>query len=334
MYDFNKISMVHAEITGICNAQCPMCSRYTLDGYVQPELVKSHLSADLFYKLFNSEFIKQIDHVYFSGVYGDPCMHPDLLEFCKHLIDADIEVTVDTNAGYRKPDFWKNLAEIGVKVNFAVDGLKDTNHLYRRNVKWEIVEANMRAFSQANGSAQWNFIVFEHNEHEIDAVRKLAQELNFDFRIKITQKFRHFKTWEVMDQGVKQYDINPPTLEEYRHSNIGSRPFTTHRTLLRNVEKFNNTTIKCKSLERNEIFLNYQGYVLPCCYLGTIHSENSKQIKEIGLDKFSLQHHSVSDIVNNMNTISNSWDKTVDQGKLLVCAFTCGPKEQKTKYVK
>lgn len=323
--------MVHVEITSMCNAQCPMCSRYTLDGFVQPELDESHLSADLFYKLFNDEFVKQLDHVYFSGVYGDPCMHPNLIEFCKYLIDAGIKVKVDSNAGYRKPDFWKTLAELGVAVNFAVDGLKETNHLYRRNVKWEIVEANMRAFSQAAGKAQWNFIVFEHNEHEIDAAKQFAQELNFDFRVKVTQKFRRFKTWDVMDQGVKQYNINPPTSEEYRHSNIGKRRFTISPAPPEDLAKFDNTTVKCKSLDRNEIFLNYQGYVLPCCYLGTLHGTYADQIKKLDLDKFSLQHHSLSEIVTNMNAISDSWSKTVDQGKLVMCSFTCGTTDQTTK---
>lgn len=323
--------MVHVEITSMCNARCPMCSRYTLDGFIQPDLEESHLSDELFYKFFTADFVAQLDHVYFSGVYGDPCMHPNLLEFCKYLMDAGVKVKVDSNAGYRKPVFWKTLAELGVAVNFAVDGLKDTNHIYRRNVKWEIVESNMRAFSQADGKAQWNFIVFEHNQHEIDEARQFAKDLNFEFRVKVTQKFKRFSSWNVMHDGEKQYEINPPSIVEYRHPNVGNRVYTIQPVVADNFEKFDSAKIKCKSLERNELFLNHQGHVLPCCYLGTVHGAYSEQLRQLDLDNFSLQHHTLPEIVDNMNAISNSWSKTTDQGKLVMCSFTCGTTDQTTK---
>ena len=40
------------------------------------------------------------------------------------------------------------------EVNFSVDGLEDTNHLYRQGVKWEKVEDNMVAFCDAGGLGQ------------------------------------------------------------------------------------------------------------------------------------------------------------------------------------
>ena len=34
-------------------------------------------------------------------------------------------------------------------VIFSVDGLRDTNHLYRQGVNWDNVERNMQAFINA-----------------------------------------------------------------------------------------------------------------------------------------------------------------------------------------
>ena len=35
-----NLKRVHVEASGRCNARCPMCSRYTYMGYVQPKLVQ------------------------------------------------------------------------------------------------------------------------------------------------------------------------------------------------------------------------------------------------------------------------------------------------------
>lgn len=340
MYNFNDIEMVHVEATGKCNARCPMCSRYDKLGNLHAGIEETHLPKELFYKFFDRDFCSQLKHVYFSGIYGDPCIHPDLLEFCEYLISHGIQVNVDTNAGYRKPEFWSKLALAGVHVNFAVDGLANTNHLYRRDVNWEIVEANMRAFSEAGGSAQWNFIVFAHNEKDLPAAKQLSIDLNFDFRIKITQKFKFFNSWHVSENGIKQYELEPPVQELYRHPNIGTESFSVVEKSINfsseHYKKFDNVEIDCKSLNRKEIFLNYQGYVVPCCYLGTLYgSPYGDQFKQYNdLESFSLKNYTLKEIVNHLLVIKESWSKTIADGKLVTCTHICGKKqEQTTKFM-
>ena len=62
-------------------------------------------------------------------------------------------------------------------VIFSVDGLSDTNHLYRQNVVWDNVERNMRVSFAAGGRARWDFIVFGHNEHQVDEAQRTSREL-------------------------------------------------------------------------------------------------------------------------------------------------------------
>ena len=50
------------------------------------------------------------------------------------------------------------------RVVFAIDGLQDTLGTYRRNVSFDKVIANASAFIAAGGRAEWDFLVFEHNE--------------------------------------------------------------------------------------------------------------------------------------------------------------------------
>ena len=47
---------------------------------------------------------------------------------------------MNTNAGARDPEWWADVAKaIGRMgcVIFSVDGLEETNPLYRQNVRWE-----------------------------------------------------------------------------------------------------------------------------------------------------------------------------------------------------
>ena len=331
MYNIDDIKTVHIEATSMCNARCPMCSRYTLDGFLQPGLEEKHIDPEIFYKLFNS--LNPIKSVYFSGVYGDPCMHPKLLELCNFLFFRNIDIQIDTNAGYRKPDFWKELADYDGFVNFAVDGLEDTNKIYRKNVSWDAVIANMEAYAKAGGRGRWNFIVFQHNEHQIEEARTIATQLGLDFRTKITQKFRRAKIWDVMINGSKAYELKPSTLDQYRHPNISNNAYSL--TYPRPGSDVDTVDISCKSKANNEIFLNYDGLVLPCCYLGTMHGQSpaSEQLKLLDLSKYSLKTNRLDTILENMNAISDSWAKTVADGRLLMCAQTCGKtRDQHTKY--
>ena len=61
---------------------------------------------------------------------------------------------MNTNAGARDEAWWSELANTFGRsgaVIFSVDGLRDTNHLYRQNVVWDNVERSMRAFIGAGG---------------------------------------------------------------------------------------------------------------------------------------------------------------------------------------
>ena len=329
MYDFSKIKNVHLEVTGKCNAACPMCSRYTRDGFLQ-DFPQTHLSKEHFYKFFSEEFCEQLNNVYLSGVYGDPCMHPDLVEFVSYLKEKVGSCSVDSNAGYRTTKFWANLAKTGVSTEFAVDGLADTNHLYRRKVQWNKVEENMKAYSDAGGTGRWNFIVFEHNQHQLEEAKEFANRLGFDFRVKITQKFQKSMNWIVHEEGTALYELKTPQ-GEYRHPVIGERKFTIEqadyeKVIERSDDWSDGIEIECESLLKQEIFFNYEGYVLPCCHLGTLYEPVGRKDMELKLklEKFKIDNYDLRTIVDNMDSIANTWPaKNCRSGKLLACASIC-----------
>lgn len=337
-----KVKIVHVEASGRCNSKCPMCSRFTSMGFLQPDLVEKDLEEKIFYKLFCGNFLNNLEHVYFSGVYGDPCLNPNLINFVKHLQHYKISLSIDTNAGYRNPKWWYNLGKLKARVNFSLDGLEDTNHLYRRGVKWSKVISNVQAFVKAGGNGSWTFIVFRHNEHQVDEAKAFAEKLGLNFRIKKTQKFRKFKFWNIMEKGKSLYKLYPPFNPDYLHTNVGHNehnPTEDYKVFnLPKVNELDNVEIDCVILKRQELFLNFQGYLLPCCFLGTLYHDSPGPYqfkKNIDISQFNLNLHSVDKIKNNLKIIEKTWHKdSIYKGKLITCAQTCGKKfNNRTQYV-
>jgi MoaA/NifB/PqqE/SkfB family radical SAM enzyme len=318
-----------------------MCSRFTADGFVQPELNELDLTGEVFYKLFTKDFTSQLEHVYFSGVYGDPCLNKLLPEFVNYLMDNGCKsVSIDTNGGYRSEEWWAKLARKDVLINFALDGTdNETLDKYRIGVVYDKVYANMKAYIEAGGNAQWNFIVFKHNEHQVDIAKQLALDMGAKFRLKVTQKFRGRKNHKVMIDGELQHTLEPPDQESFRHPNIGTIdhiPISIFKFKdYSRLSHLNGNKVTCKIQQRQEVYLTSIGLLLPCCYLATYthDSPGSAQFTSLyNLEKFDLKLLSVVEILENFKPISNKWNDTIDDGNLIICLGTCGNKENTTLY--
>jgi len=341
MIEINQIKIVHVEASSRCNSRCPMCSRFTADGFVQPNLNELDLTGEVFYKLFTKEFTSQLEHVYFSGVYGDPCLNKLLPEFVNYLLDNGCKsVSIDTNGGYRSEDWWARLARQYVTINFAIDGTdNETLDKYRIGVVYDKVYANMKAFVAVGGDAQWNFIVFKHNEHQVETAKQLALDIGAKFRLKVTQKFRGRKNHKVMIDGVQQYTLEPPKQESFRHPNVGTFdhiPISIFKYKdYSKLSHLNGNKVSCKIQQRQEIYLTSTGLLMPCCYLATYTHDSPGSVQftnSYDLEKFNLKLLSVTEVLENFKPISNKWNDTIDDGNLIICLSTCGNKENTTLY--
>jgi len=195
VWEYKDITTMHVELSSLCNAACGSCKRFVSHGSRQivPELKQTYISFDSFKQFFPEEFCKNIKTWIFCGSYGDPITNPDLLEILEYIISNNdtAGIRLNTNAGIRDTNFWNSLGtlfsqQLNRAVIFSVDGLEDTNHLYRRNVKWKNVMNAMETYCSTGATSEWDFLVFKHNEHQLDEVKELAEQLG------ITRL--HFKT--------------------------------------------------------------------------------------------------------------------------------------------
>lgn len=83
----------------------------------------------------------------------------------------------------RTTNYWQELGEDILNqpldyVVFSIDGLADTNHIYRRGAVWDKIVENAEAFIKAGGSAHWDMLVYQHNQHQVDS----AEQFNLHHR--------------------------------------------------------------------------------------------------------------------------------------------------------
>lgn len=188
-FNYEQIDQMHVELTNACNAACPMCARFHNNSpLIRPEMEIEQITLEQFKAWFPPEFLRKLKIVLFCGTVGDPGMAKDLYEICEYIAESNPEscVRLHTNGGMRKEDWWAKFGALAAKqrqdswkwqVIFSVDGLEDTNHIYRRNVDWTQLVKNIKAFTSAGGSADQDFLIFKHNEHQIEEARAFAKEL-------------------------------------------------------------------------------------------------------------------------------------------------------------
>lgn len=279
MYALHEIRQVHLEVTERCNAACPQCPRRIEGGKINPKLTMAELTLADVERLIPAEFAGQLRKVYLCGNYGDPAAAAETAEIVAYLREHSptLRIGVHSNGSLRNPAWWSTLAQrIGANgyVRFAIDGLSDTNHIYRRNTKWETITENARAFIAAGGRAEWDFIVFAHNEHQVDEARRLAKELGFSaFYTKHTNRFLKREAMEYASSTpVRNYSgervavLERPLSAAYHHVEL-KRMEQSPGVFQSYDDYLSGLSVNCKAENEKSLYISAEGKYFPCCYL-------------------------------------------------------------------
>ena len=213
MFDLSNIKLIHMETSNICNAACPMCLR-ELPYFINSVPKKKSLTLEQVKALFSDSFIQNLDKMFMSGNYGDPACAPEAIEIMEHFRQLNSSMTLGfhSNGGVRDKAWWARLGKLMSDPErdycaFGIDGLADTNHIYRVNTRFDKILENVQSFIDAGGVAHWHYLIFEHNEHQVQEAKALAKELGFaQFFEKVSFRFKSFPS----------IDLRPPLGEEHR----------------------------------------------------------------------------------------------------------------------
>ena len=347
MYNIDDIKTIHLEVTQNCQASCPMCDRNENGGAVNRHIDLSELTLEDCKRIFEPEFIAQLDTMYMCGNLGDPIVAKDTLEIFRYFRQHNKKMwlSMNTNAGAKSVEWWHELAQVFGRMGaviFSVDGLRDTNHMYRQGVVWDNVERNARAFIDAGGRARWDFLIFEHNQHQVETARAISERLGFEkFIAKKTGRFINASSQKkeshqaVNRKGEKTTELKKPD-SKYQNKELSKQQQLIEKYGSMN-QYYDAVPIKCKVAKEKSLFITAEGIALPCCWTaGRMYKWWHKDYRVEQIWDFidAAGGKTALDARQGLATvfdtgifddIASSWNKTsCASGKLNVCAMKCG----------
>lgn len=241
-FDRDNCRVLHLEMTTRCNALCPQCDRTDPDsGYSQDH----ELTVDKLKAMFSHDFVRQLDKVFACGTFGDPAAAKECLDMFRWFrsINPDITLGMNTNGGLRDTRFWLEVADLfrlpRDYVVFSIDGMAATNSVYRVGVQWHRLMMNVESYIRGGGHAQWDMLVFEHNEQDVELCKERARSMGFThFRTKVSNRFQE-RPVEFLKQPTTYHPTTQPT-----------------------------GPVLCHAAAERSLYVSATGHVLPCCFFG------------------------------------------------------------------
>ncbi len=250
---FRKINFMHKpyavsiEPTSICNLKCPECPTGTnmlnrprgnidLDNYRK---MLEQLSPELIYL-----------NLY---VQGEPTMHPFFAEMVSLANTANLYTSTSTNGQFINPSLADKIVESGLtRLIFSMDGYTQKSYeKYRVGGNLNKIIDGIKNINTAKKNQHKNyplviiqFLVFEHNEHEIKDIRNLAKQLEADKLEIKTAQFNDFS----------EQKIKPPRTEKYRRYHLKEE--------LQLKGKMHNHCWR----QWHSAVISWDGQLSPCCY--------------------------------------------------------------------
>lgn len=265
---YSQITKIEFEITESCNALCPMCVRtrnpYPNELRQESWLRNAQIDLERFQAIAQGIDFRQLRSLDFCGNFGDPLANVHLLPILRYSLAANplLSIRISTNGSLRPMSWWRELGELSrlfdVTLIFGLDGATQQSHsLYRVNTLFDRILANAKSFISSGGSAEWQMLVFQHNEGEIGSARSLAKAHGFKrFFCLRTDRFNGLEelkyAWKGIPQKLLAMDQTQITAMKAPATGDG------------------HCGIKCEALHQQSVFIDCDGYVLPCCYLAIL----------------------------------------------------------------
>lgn len=179
---------------------------------------------------------KQIDSFVLCGDYGDPIYYPELLAFIRKFRSTKT-FNITTNGSYKSREFWMELASLLTEkdsIIFSIDGLEDTNHIYRINSDWNSTMVGLDIMVASKTPVTWKTIVFDYNYTQLDDIAAFAESRGAKFEAHRTHRFDNCE------------DLRPPAEFVETHHEYGVNFITDH--ILVDPQCHNEKVITCDGI--------------------------------------------------------------------------------------
>lgn len=258
---------IRIESSSICQLRCPSCP--TTTGAIRGVIKPSHLRVRDYVRLLAEN--PSLTDIELSN-YGEIFLNPELYEVIRYSFD---KVNLHADNGVNFNHVTDRVLEALVAFDFksmtvSIDGASNSTYSrYRVGGNFNTVIDNIRRLNALkvkcnsdNPKLTWQFVVFGHNEHEIETARKMAEELDMKFYTKLS--------WDEKISPIQ----NPELVQ------IQSGMTTVRRDEYEKVTGENYCRGICQQLW-NAPVINSDGTMLGCCrnFWGTF----GPNVFEVGL---------------------------------------------------
>lgn len=258
---------ISIEPTTSCNLRCPECPSGLREFSRPTGMLEESLNTKVINELKNT--LTYITY-YFQG---EPYLNPKFTEMVSHASANNIYTATSTNAHYLNDENCKKTIESGLsRLIISIDGVDQESYgKYRIGGKLDKVLEGTRNIVEWKRKMKsktpfilWQFIVFKHNEDQVEKIKELGKEIGVDHVAIKTAQFYGYKD---------KFDLMPDN-EKYR----------------RYSESNGKAVIKNKMLNHcwrmwHACVITWDGLVAPCCFdkdasyqLGNVNKLAFKQV--------------------------------------------------------
>lgn len=268
----------HIEPTSKCTLECPLCDRtWFYETFKKRDLHEINIEHLVDFVGVNADILM-------CGNNGDPIYHSRFHELCKRLKNNNCKITITTNGSAKTKVWWKKLNNILDKddhITFAIDGLEDTNHIYRKNAKWRSIMDAIEVFSERECRLHWKYIVFKHNQHQIKDAKELSSRLKFDYF-----RLEHSDRW----LGNKNMMPDREFVDEY---------YQQQQKVLIDPSFKTDMAPRCvvDNKPSRDLYIDAEGDFYPCCWMGT-YRYKYKSLFSPRQNKFNIAKYTLDGILN------------------------------------
>lgn len=169
--------------TNSCTLRCPFCP----NGFGNITRPRGMMSGDTFARIIDQlgPYLLHID----MQNWGEPLLNKDVYAMIAHAKKYGVHITVSTNFQHFDERSAEALVDSGLdRLIVSIDGAsQQTYEKYRRGGSFQTAIDNVRMLVGKKRELKrrlpmiiWQFLVFRHNEHEIETARRMGQELGVD----------------------------------------------------------------------------------------------------------------------------------------------------------
>ena len=336
MFTASRPYTFHIELTDKCNAGCPMCPRTDAMNFCKSDREKVfnvELSLDDFKQHFTDEFCARTEEIVFGGAYGDPLAASQLIEIADHLTARGVRLAVSTNGSLRNPDWWRRFGQMmkrtGSRLELHIDGLADTNPLYRVNTFFEKIMENARAYI-ATGA--WHFHLATGDRDFLERMwPTIDRAIGFaQFTLIDTIRFSGGPRFEYRMPGGETRHLELPTVKAADFTapdgGVGliERPEAAAQEVVPAGTHPGVNGIDCKSAAFNRPYISAHGQVSACCWVtGSDEEAAFFAGHDLGPERYNIRNRPLEDILLD-EPFARLYAQAWKADRLATCRHKCG----------